>query len=398
MLQRTARIVPAWSAVFLIIMAVLINSPALFYMATAMVATILACRIQAWLAVRGIRVERIAPSAVHTGELVTVSTMVRSEHRTIRPLIRVEDVLPDRLVVTDRTPSLPVAPSFEQPIQTRYSFRPLTRGRFRWRSVQLIGTDALGLVTKTRMIKTEVTELTVYPAKIAVHIGLRPVGGDSGVIEQDGGKYRGSGLEPRGIREYAEGDSMRTVDWRASARTQRLMVKEFEAGSNLSAAFLLQRNKGSEFGKGLTTLEVMCGHCCYLSEQFLRLGCVVSLPSLGLTQPAGHAVDSQMRGIEEALTDLLADQPIPLSQDLRQAMAQRGFGGTVYLMLAQQDPQLPEVIAMHRGQDFVCLLYNPRDFDSRAPAGIAATEESYMSALRSAGAALHVMPGVVELP
>jgi uncharacterized protein (DUF58 family) len=398
MLQRTARIVPAWSAVFLIIMAVLINSPALFYMATAMVATILACRIQAWLAVRGIHLERIAPSAVHTGELVTVSTMVRSEHRTIRPLIRVEDVLPDRLVVVDRTPSLPVAPSFDQPIQTRYSFRPLQRGRFRWRNVQLIGTDALGLVTKTRVIKTEVTELTVYPAKISVHLGLRPVGGDAGVIEQDGGKFRGSGLEPRGIREYAEGDSIRTVDWRASARTQRIMVKEFEAGSNLSAAFVLQRTKGSEFGKGLTSLEVMCGHCCFLSEQFLRLGCVVSLPNLSLNQPAGHAVDSQMREIEEALTDLVADRSETISQDFAQTMTQRGVGGSIYLMVALQDPQLPGTIAKYRGQDIVCLLYNPRDYDPKAQSSLTASNEDYTRALRQAGAKIHLMPKVVNLP
>ena len=39
------------------------------------------------------------------------------------------------------TPAWPIAPSYEQPIRTRYSFRPLRRGRYRWNRVNLIAAD-----------------------------------------------------------------------------------------------------------------------------------------------------------------------------------------------------------------------------------------------------------------
>ncbi|MBI1757241.1 MAG: hypothetical protein HYR64_09065, partial [Fimbriimonas ginsengisoli] len=48
------------AALFLGIVAVLLNSEALFYMATAMVVLIAACRVQAWLSVLGLTVERVA--------------------------------------------------------------------------------------------------------------------------------------------------------------------------------------------------------------------------------------------------------------------------------------------------------------------------------------------------
>jgi hypothetical protein len=79
-------------------------------------------------------------------------------------------------------------------------------------------------------------------------------------------------------------------------------------------------------------------------------------------------------------------------------MTQRGVGGSIYLMVALQDPQLPGTIAKYRGQDIVCLLYNPRDYDPKAQSSLTASNEDYTRALRQAGAKIHLMPKVVNLP
>src|SRR5437762_909849 len=145
-MRRLASIGLSTSAIFLAVVAVMLNSPNLFYMGTALVCTVAACRLQAWLSVRGLRFERVAPDSVGVGELVTVEITVWSEHRIRRPLITIWDDLPPRLLHSDRCPSFPVAPAFDAGIQTHYSFRPLKRGKYRWSGLLAVGTDALGLV------------------------------------------------------------------------------------------------------------------------------------------------------------------------------------------------------------------------------------------------------------
>ncbi|MBX7134706.1 MAG: DUF58 domain-containing protein [Fimbriimonadaceae bacterium] len=395
-MRNVARTVPSIAALFLVIMAILINSPALFYMATAMFATILACRGQAWLSVRALRFERVSPPSVNVGETVTVGVVVWSERKLKRPLVTVVDGLPRTLVCADLTPSLPVAPSFDQPIHTRYSFRPLRRGKFRWESLEVYGTDALGLVTMSKSYRTEPAELTVYPAPITVSVPITPASG-WGTSEADSGKFRGSGIEPRGVREYVAGDPMRYVHWTSSARSGKLMVKEFESGSGLSFLFLLQRTRGTEIGSGgSTTLEAMCGHCAYLAEQYLRQGATVLFPIQESLDRISNSQSLRKQEIYEVLAEIQADHPNTLSQDISQVALNLPEGGTMVLMLAVQDPDLPGVLARMSGVKKVCLLYDPGDYrsvrvNSRAPS---ATDPAYLGSLRDAGADVFVMPKV----
>ena len=99
------------SAAFMAVVAIMLDSPALFYMSTALIATMGAARLQAWLAVQGLRFERVAPESVRVGDLVTVEITVWSERKIRRPLVTVVDRLEEQLPVTDRTVSLPIAPA-----------------------------------------------------------------------------------------------------------------------------------------------------------------------------------------------------------------------------------------------------------------------------------------------
>ena len=113
---------------FLAVVAIMLNSPNLFYMGTALVCTIAACRLQAWLSVRGLRFERVAPESVSVGDLVNVEITVWSEHRVRRPLITVWDNLPPGVPVSVAVTFCPVIPShfhtpslFENPKQEQLS-------------------------------------------------------------------------------------------------------------------------------------------------------------------------------------------------------------------------------------------------------------------------------------
>ena len=97
-------------------------------------------------------------------------------------------------------------------------------------------------------------------AMVVVKSRWLPAAAGWGISEAESGQTRGAGLEPRGVRAYSAGDSLRHVHWRSSAKTGQLLVKEFEAGTHAAAAFLIQRKDGTEIGEGAaTSLETMCG-------------------------------------------------------------------------------------------------------------------------------------------
>ena len=370
----------------------MLNSPALFYMGTALIATIGACRFQAWLSVKGLRFERIAPASARVGDLVTVQITVWSERRIRRPLIEVRDNRPARLILSDLTPSLPIAAAYDIPIQTQYQFRPLKRGRYRWSGLTVEGTDALGLYVQRRQYDTSPAEMTVLPSPIPVSVEL-PAAAGWGISEAESGQTRGAGLEPRGVRQFVHGDSLRHVHWRSTAKAGQLLVKEFEAGTHSAAAFLIQRTKGTEVGIGAkTSLELICGNAVYLAEAFLRLGARIVFPGLDGT-PSHGSVQERTQEIYEEIAGVQADLKETVGEEATALAGKYPKGSVLFVLLAVADPTL--IAAVSRlaasGTSVIPLLYDAKAFQFRTRLE-SATDPKYIGALRDAGALPIIMP------
>lgn len=379
------------ASLFLAVVAVLIQAPSLFYMGTALFALIGGSNLQAWLAVRGLRFDRLPVGSARVGDLVTVEVQVWSDYRIRRPLITIRDVLPDKLLYRDLTPSLPIAPAYDLPIETQYQFRPLRRGKYRWSKLIVTGSDSLGLVTKQLGVRTEPVELTVVPRPIPVSLDL-PLAAGWGISEAESGQTRGAGIEPRGIREYNTGDSLRHVHWKSSARAGKLLVKEFEAGTHAAAAFLIQRTAGSDIvNKERSSLDLICGHLLYLAEVFLQQGAKVEFP--GLSAHSAHgSVPDRLVEIGEALASIEDDQPAPVSSEVTRILPTLPLGSVLFVSLTVPDPHLAEAIAagQTRGVTVVPLLYDARTIAPRAAAS--ATDSGFVESLRRANTNPVLMP------
>lgn len=376
------------AALFFAVVAVLINTPILFYMGTALIMTIAASRLQAWLSVRELRFEREAPDPVKLGDTVTINLIVWSERKIRRPLITVADAIPSRLVYADKTVSTPIAPAFDLPIRTQYRFRPLKRGVFRWSGIEAVGTDALGLIVMTKLYETEPVELTVLPRSIPVSIDL-PAARGWGISEAESGQSRGAGMEPRGVREYSSGDSLRHVHWASSAKRGQLLVKEFEAGSHTAASIVLQQVSGSDLGiEADTTLELMCGHAAYLAEHLMQQGALVQFPTLE-GRPYRTSGAERTYEIYELLARVEANSTASLSASLHGALPRLPAGSILIAMMTLADPGLPSLGRQMRGLgiQMVAMIYDPAEFGvSRIPGGQAkAADPKYLDELESAG-------------
>lgn len=60
--------------------------------------------------------------------------------------------------------------------------------------------------------------------------------------------FRGKGLEFDGYREYTTNDDVRLIDWKASARSNKLLIKEFVEERNLNIFFLVDVSSKMIFG------------------------------------------------------------------------------------------------------------------------------------------------------
>jgi uncharacterized protein (DUF58 family) len=118
-----------------------------------------------------------------------------------------------------------------------YELRRVPRGRYTFDAVRLTVQDPFGLA-RSQLVQGEPQALVVYPRLVT----LERLFSEGGAHAQDGRRLllrRPTGYELHSVREYVEGESLRKVHWRSTARRGRLMVKELEDAPRDEVAVLL---------------------------------------------------------------------------------------------------------------------------------------------------------------
>lgn len=65
--------------------------------------------------------------------------------------------------------------------------------------------------------------------------------------------FHGHNVEFAEYREYAPGDDLRRLDWRALGRTDRFYIKQYEEESNLQATIVMDASASMKYGSGPLT-------------------------------------------------------------------------------------------------------------------------------------------------
>jgi uncharacterized protein (DUF58 family) len=100
------------------------------------------------------------------------------------------------------------------------------RGRVLVTGFEISTRFPLGLFRLRRRLRARDVEIAVYPKpeREGDELHLLPV--DAGRLES---RRRGAGHDLHSLREYQPRDDVRRIDWKATARTRRLIVREFNA-------------------------------------------------------------------------------------------------------------------------------------------------------------------------
>jgi uncharacterized protein (DUF58 family) len=190
-------------------------------------------------ALAAVKVHRNFPNRAFLGEQVTVQIKVTNSGLLPLVWLHMRDSIPPELAYPAAfTHVLTLGP--QASARFEYGLEGRKRGLYSIGPLQLTSGDILGLADPRRLI-SKPDSLVVYP-KIIPLVRL-PVISHSplGTLPHRQPLFEDPSRS-RGKRDYVAGDSLRRVDWKASAATGRLQVKLFEPSIALEAAICLNLN------------------------------------------------------------------------------------------------------------------------------------------------------------
>ncbi|MDI2097673.1 DUF58 domain-containing protein [Ruicaihuangia caeni] len=172
---------------------------------------------------------RVEPAMPAVGETASVALHVQNVATSTSAPIVVRDVAPAALD-EEPPPSLPL-PSLPPggAATLRYQFTPGARGRTALGPLETAWRDPFALLTASSPVGVE-EELLVVPAiEPLTDAGLWPAEGDGSSRPVQ--RRTSVSDDDLTTREYRQGDPLRRVHWRASARQGELMVRQEEQHS-----------------------------------------------------------------------------------------------------------------------------------------------------------------------
>lgn len=175
----------------------------------------------------------------------------------------------------------------------------LARGVYRIQGLALESVHPFGLLRGIRKFAAP-KELIVYPTPGDLLEGRSA----SDALDELLGRADPSAgdLQPSGLRDHREGDDVRGIHWRASARRGSLVVREWEGGRGQGLEILLDRRASAEdLEEALSTISALV-HLARTGKETLRLH------SQGLAATFGEG----QRPWIEALEFLARAEPLPL--------------------------------------------------------------------------------------
>jgi uncharacterized protein (DUF58 family) len=252
-----------------------------------------------------LRATRVAPERMSVLHEQRIALRIENSSRV--PLnVRVRDSAPAGFIAEGDEPAGSVPAEGES--RWEYSLKPHTRGRFTWGPIYLRYRSLLGLWERGKVEDTA-AEARVYPDLSLLEryhllartdrlaaMGIRRV------------RVRGASTEFESLREYVSGDDVRQLDWKATARRARLIVRNQEAERNQTVLLLLDCGRLMNATENdVAKLDHAVNAALLLAHVALARGDRVGLCTFSGTvhawlAPRGHLAQNRLIG--ETLFDL----------------------------------------------------------------------------------------------
>ncbi len=198
-----------------------------------------------------LQVTRELPAGLSLGVNSRVQLHITHPLATTVKLV-VNDAYPDQLNTTGLPARVSIVPGATAVVT--YIIRPLARGDCTFGVADLRATSRWQL-WQLRLRLGSLQTVKVYPNFAAIN-HFKNLGHDQ-QVSQLGihmSQRRGQGMDFNQLREFREGDPLRQVDWKASARMRKLISRQYQDERDQDIVFLL------DCGRRLRTKDGLLSH------------------------------------------------------------------------------------------------------------------------------------------
>ncbi|ESU31604.1 hypothetical protein G3A_15740 [Bacillus sp. 17376] len=231
-------------------------------------------------------------------------------------------------------------PGFSRVFGFDYSIENLPRGEHALKGIKLKTGDPLGLIEKEKILPVE-NKILVYPAY--QDMVYRPIAHhfDQGMTASKERVQRDTSMAI-GVREYQPGDRFSWINWKATARRNDIMTKEFEQRQSHDVVMLMDCAPEPRF-------EVVVSFTASVIRAILRKGAQVGLMTLSTERKAfpARGGEAHQQQLLHHLAKIQDGSPVSFDRVLEAESFLAQQNNSIMLITAQLTKELIEKAAFY---------------------------------------------------
>ncbi|MEL7147800.1 MAG: DUF58 domain-containing protein, partial [Bacteroidota bacterium] len=335
-----------------------------------------------------IQSRRILPEKLSNGDENEIQLRIVSSY-PFKTYIRVIDELPEQLQVRNQEFKLETNAGGEQSI--RYNVYPQKRGDYHFGDIHAFCSTQLGLVERRNTTKAAASSM-VYPSFIQMKkyelLAITYKLQDEGIKKV---RRIGQNKEFEQIKEYVVGDDFRTINWKATARTTRLMVNTYQDEKSQQVYSIINKGRIMKMPfDGMTLLDYAINASLAISNIALKKddkpGLITFQHNIGTVLPASKR-SAQIRYFMDLLyreksafkeTDYSKLYSLVRSKINKRSLLLMFTNFESLSTMQQQLPFLRKIAANHL---LVCIMFENTELDELIHMPIRTLENIYTKSI-----------------
>lgn len=270
-----------------------------------------------------------------------------------------------------------------------YTFTPKTRGEFEFRDVFLLMSSVFNLIS--RRIELKATQkIHVYPSVLQlkkyellvfqqqkVSVGIKKI------------RRLGNNSEFEQIKNYVQGDEIKKINWKATSRTNNLMVNQYQEEKSQQIYCIIDKSRTMQMEfDGLSVLDYAINSTLVLSNITLKngdkTGLITFSDKMG-TQLAAEKSGGQMRRIMEELYAQKTQFKEPNYELLYQSLRRTVKTRSLIILFANFETEfamrraLPILRKINQKHVLVTVLFQNSELETLAYQSPRTVREAYQS-------------------
>lgn len=190
-----------------------------------------------------------------------------------------------------------------------YSFKPTQRGAYEWKNIHVFIQSFVSLLERRIIIEAPQSVL-VYPSVLQMK-NFEFLMFNQHTQQRGIKKIRrlGHNNEFEQIKNYIQGDDIRTINWKATSRRSELMVNQYQAQRSQSVYAVIDKSRSMEHRfEGLTLLDHAVNSTLVFSNIALKKGDKIGLVTFAHKMGTQIAPNTGKRQLQRILDALFAQK------------------------------------------------------------------------------------------